>query len=115
MNRNSHLFTALGLCLASAGLFATAQSDSFRHHSGAITRKERISAQTQIERVYYNHRIWPKENQALKPPFEQLVPAALIEKKALEPLRMSAALKQCSGIQSAHMLSSVQWQTAKQI
>jgi hypothetical protein len=62
--------------------------------TGILTLQDRIWAQTQIERVWYNHRIWPKENSGPKPPFEQMVPAALIEKKATDVLRMGAALKQ---------------------
>ncbi len=63
-------------------------------HTGVLTLQDRIWAQTQIERVWYNHRIWPKENPGPKPPFEQLVPRAMIEKKAVDVLRMGAALKQ---------------------
>jgi hypothetical protein len=58
----------------------------------ALTRAERIEAQTAIERVFYNHRIWPKDNPAPKPSFEEMIPATLIEKKAGEPVRLSAAL-----------------------
>ena len=62
--------------------------------TGVLTLQDLIWAQTQIERIYYSHRLWPKENPRPKPPFEQMVSAALIEKKAMEPLRMSDALKQ---------------------
>ena len=36
--------------------------------TGVLTLQDRIWAQTQIERVYYNHRLWPKENPDPKPP-----------------------------------------------
>lgn len=86
----------LWLCLffSPAPTAAASADSSLPVRNGALTRAERISAQTEIERVYYNHRSWPAENQAPKPPFEQGVPLALIEKKAMEPMRMSSALKQ---------------------
>jgi len=34
-----------------------------------------------IERVYYEHRIWPKENPGPKPPFEQMITRAQLEAK----------------------------------
>jgi len=30
---------------------------------------QRVEAQAAMERVYYAHRIWPKENPSSKPPF----------------------------------------------
>src|SRR6185369_3077663 len=96
--------TGLLACVISLGAASPATSIDHRASSseilpsyfrtGVLDMEARIWAQTQIERVYYNHRIWPKENPGPKPPFEQMVPAALIAKKAAEPLRMSAALKQ---------------------
>ena len=29
---------------------------------GPLSFEERVKAQEAIERVYYNHRVWPKEN-----------------------------------------------------
>src|SRR6185369_10084356 len=96
--------TGLLACVISLGAASPATSIDHRASSseilpsyfrtGVLDMEARIWAQTQIERVYYNHRIWPKENPGPKPPFEQMVPADLIAKKAAEPLRMSAALKQ---------------------
>ena len=40
-----------------------------------LTFEERVKAQEAIERVYYNHRIWPKENPGPKPPFNEMMPA----------------------------------------
>ena len=61
--------------------------------NGALSLNERIAAQTAIERVFYEKRIWPKENPQPKPPFEKMVPNELIEKKVNESLLMSAALE----------------------
>ncbi len=59
-----------------------------------LTFEERVKAQEAIERVFYNHRIWPKENPAPKPPFEQMAPKAQIEAKVTDYLKKSAALGQ---------------------
>jgi hypothetical protein len=61
---------------------------------GPLTFEERVKAQEAIERVYYNHRIWPKENPGPKPPFEQMMPREQIEAKVNDYLRMCAALDQ---------------------
>ena len=59
----------------------------------ALTFEERVEAQRAIERVYYNHRIWPKENPQPKPPFEQMVPEEAIRQKVELYLRESNALE----------------------
>ena len=59
---------------------------------GPLTFEERVKVQEAIERVYYNHRIWPKENPQPKPPFEQMVPGAIIEAKVADYLKKCAAL-----------------------
>ncbi len=59
-----------------------------------LTFKDRVEAQTAIERIYYNHRIWPKENPGPKPVFEKMVPKAAIEAKVIDYLKKSAALDQ---------------------
>ena len=67
-----------------SGLNAAAPTETPAYfRTGVLTQADRVWAQTQIERVYYNHRIWPKENPGPKPAFEQMVPLALIEKKAM--------------------------------
>ena len=69
-------------------LTLTAVSDC-SYARAPLTFEERVNAQESIERVYYNHRIWPKENKRPKPPFEQMVPRALIEAK------INAYLEKC--------------------
>ena len=59
---------------------------------GPLTFEERAKAQQAIERVYYAHRIWPKENPQPKPPFEQMVPRSVIEAKVTDYLKKCAAL-----------------------
>lgn len=58
-----------------------------------LSFEDRIKAQEAIERVYYNHRIWPKENPQPKPPFEEMVPRVVIEERVRTYLDESAALE----------------------
>jgi hypothetical protein len=60
----------------------------------SLTLEERVKAQEAIERVYYSHRIWPKENPQPKPPFEKMVTKEQIEAKVTDYLKKSAALGQ---------------------
>ena len=74
-------------------LFAFSASLSLWAFAGApLTFEERVKAQEAIERVYYRHRIWPKENPGSKPPFEQTVPKEAIEAKVSDYLKKSEAL-----------------------
>ena len=59
----------------------------------ALTIQERIDAQRAIERVYYDHRIWPKENPGSKPPMEAILPEASLRVKVEDYLRNSDALE----------------------
>ena len=74
------LFLALMLVI---GLPATARP---------VTFEERVKTQEAIERVYYAHRIWPKENPQPKPPFEEMVLKAQIEAKVTDYLKKCVAL-----------------------
>ena len=62
------------------------------YSSVPLTFEERVAAQEAIERVYYKHRIWPKENPGPKPPFEEMVPRSLIETKVFDYIKKSNAL-----------------------
>jgi N-acetylneuraminic acid mutarotase len=57
-----------------------------------LTFEERVKAQESIERVYYAHRIWPKDNPQPKPPFEEMVPREVIEAKVADYLKKCVAL-----------------------
>ena len=63
-------------------------------YSKPLTFEDRLKAQDAIERVYYNHRVWPKENPQPKPPFEKMVPRTIIEQKVNDSLKISATLKE---------------------
>lgn len=59
----------------------------------AINFEQRVDAQRAIERVYYNHRIWPKENPGPKPPLESILPEASLRAKVEDYLQKSNALE----------------------
>src|SRR5207237_2661508 len=62
--------------------------------AGSLSLEDRINAQAAIERVYYNHRIWPKENPNPKPPFEQVVSRNALQTRVNLYLKESALLDQ---------------------
>ena len=66
---------------------------SYAWAHGALSFEERVHAQEVLERVYYNHRIWPKENPGPKPPFEKMMRRPQIEAKVTDYLKKSAALE----------------------
>ena len=53
---------------------------------------ERVAAQKAIEQVYWNHRIWPKENPGPKPPLSTVMSDDVIRAKVLDYLKQSNAL-----------------------
>ena len=71
--------------------FAISTITGFATHQ-PLTFEERVRAQEAIERVYYSHRIWPKENHRPKPSFEQMVPRWVIEAKVADGLKKCNAL-----------------------
>src|SRR5262245_49098045 len=80
-----------GLVLSVVVLLSTFVSAGFCEKS--LTLNDRILAQEKIERVYYNHRIWPESNPEAKPTFELMVPRDLIEQKVINSLKRSDELK----------------------
>jgi N-acetylneuraminic acid mutarotase len=54
---------------------------------------DRVAYQRAIEEVYWRHRIWPKENAGPKPPLDEVMSQAQIEKKVEDYLRNSQALE----------------------
>jgi hypothetical protein len=61
--------------------------------AGTLTFEERVAAQRAIEQVYWNHRIWPKENPLPKPPLESVMPETAIRDKVADYLQESSALE----------------------
>src|SRR5262245_16899851 len=65
--------------------------------AGGLTFEDRVKAQEAIERVYWAHRIWPKENPQPKPPLEAVMPEAMIRAKVAETLEKSRTLEKETG------------------
>lgn len=59
-----------------------------------LTFEERVRAQVAIERVFWNHRIWPAENPAPKPALRAVMPESSIRANVVDYLRKSNALEQ---------------------
>jgi hypothetical protein len=68
----------MGTWLIEWGLILLATWTGLPHPSSPrrLTFDDRVRAQEAIERVYYEHRIWPKENPGPKPPFDQMISRA---------------------------------------
>src|SRR6266567_1119526 len=104
---NAHLlritFVLLSLLAAGVISFALAQRNSadqsrqfqtvLPSQKTTLTLAERIGYQRAIEKVYWRHRIWPKENASTKPNLDEVMSAAQIEGKVEEYLRKSQALE----------------------
>jgi len=58
-----------------------------------LTLADRIAYQRAIEEVYWRHRIWPKERPDPKPPLDEVMSSAQLEKKVEDYLRNSQALE----------------------
>jgi N-acetylneuraminic acid mutarotase len=59
----------------------------------SLTFEERVAAQKAIEQVYWNHRLWPKDNHAAKPPLATALSDAAIRARVESTLRKSNALE----------------------
>jgi hypothetical protein len=58
-----------------------------------LSFQERVAAQRAIERIYWSHRIWPKENPAPKPPLSTRVSRESLTRTVEDYLRKSRALE----------------------
>jgi hypothetical protein len=54
---------------------------------------DRVAAQKAIEQVYWNHRLWPKENPGPKPHLAAVMPDAMIRAKVEDYLKKSNVLE----------------------
>ncbi|PYL75034.1 MAG: hypothetical protein DMF26_09370 [Verrucomicrobia bacterium] len=62
-----------------------------------LSLEARVACQQAIERIYWQHRIWPAENPKPKPPLEAIMPLEVIRAKVEDSLRLSNALDQFWG------------------
>ncbi|MFN8546779.1 MAG: hypothetical protein U0527_02095 [Candidatus Eisenbacteria bacterium] len=65
-----------------------------RDYSTPLTIEDRVRLETAVERVYWEHRIWPEENRGPKPALEAVLPEASIRESVEDCLAKSAALEQ---------------------
>ena len=82
LSRLVHVFTLT--CLVVAGLSDARARD--------LNFEDRVAAQKAIEQVYWNHRIWPKENPGPKPPLSAVMSDAAIRARVEDYLRRSTIL-----------------------
>ena len=61
-----------------------------------LTFAERVAHQRAIEDVYWRHRIWPNTNAGPKPPLDEVISQAQLEKKVEDYLRNSQSLEDYS-------------------
>lgn len=62
-----------------------------RYYKG-LSMDERIACQRTIEEVYWQHRIWPKDNNALKPVLQDELPYSALVQKVEDYMQKSNAL-----------------------
>ena len=77
-----------GALLAVASLLAFTNAEA-----RTLTFEQRVTAQRAIEQVYWNHRIWPKQNPGAKPPLSAVISDAQIRAKVEDCLGKSLALE----------------------
>lgn len=91
------LCAALALPLAKVKSFADASKSVSKMKPAPAQRtlsmEQRVAYQRLIEEVYWQHRIWPKENPQAKPSLEEVMPTSVIEEKVKDYLRKSQALE----------------------
>jgi N-acetylneuraminic acid mutarotase len=63
----------------------------------ALSIEARVAYQQAIERIYWQHRLWPKENPKPKPALEAVIPSRVIQARVEDSLRLSNALDQFWG------------------
>jgi len=86
-------FLLAGLMLLTIGTVAASEPQPrIGTAQRTLTIEDRVAAQRAIEEVYWNHRIWPKENPQAKPPLSAVMPDSAIRAKVEDDLRMSALL-----------------------
>jgi len=86
---NTRLRTA-SVSVALVAVLATARSSNAS--TRALSFDERVAAQKAIEQLYWNHRIWPKENPGAKPPLSAVMTDDAIRAKVEDNLKKSNAL-----------------------
>src|SRR5262245_35284473 len=66
---------------------------STSNQAHTLTFADRVAYQRAIEEIYWQHRIWPRENSKPKPALDAVMSQAQIEQKVQDYLRKSKALE----------------------
>jgi N-acetylneuraminic acid mutarotase len=74
---------------ATAGELAFSRAAAPASVRRALTFAERVEYQYAIEKIYWRHRIWPKDNPGPKPPLDAVISPEQIEKKVTDCLGKS--------------------------
>src|SRR5262249_16618328 len=88
MARKTDFATFIGLFLSTLMAQVTYASAA----SVPLTFEQRVSYQRAIEEVYWQHRIWPKENKVAKPSLDKVMPESVIRAKVEDYLKKSNAI-----------------------
>jgi hypothetical protein len=84
------LFTANGCLLAKAASFDVDATDTASQRTLAFA--VRVAYQRAVEEVYWQHRIWPKENPRPKPSLDEVMSDQQVQQKVQEYKRNSQLL-----------------------
>ena len=91
------LFCAVGCSILAGTLLAFLRPDApAKLSQRTLTFEERVAYQRAIEDVYWRQRIWPNTNAGPKPPLDEVMSQAQLEKKVEDYLRNSQALEDYS-------------------
>jgi hypothetical protein len=88
----------VALVLCTAGGCPVVKAASFRPEAintafqKTLTFADRVGYQRAVEEVYWQHRIWPKENPRPKPSLDEVMSQEQIQQKVEEYLRNSRLL-----------------------
>src|SRR4051812_47975529 len=72
---------------------ASASTTQYDRQQDKLTFERRVTYQRAIEEIYWQPRIWSKENPTAKPPLEAVLPMSAIQTKVGDYLRQSQALE----------------------
>ncbi len=90
----SAVLASLGVCLPAGSAEPKAATPAPPAASvRTLTFEDRVEAQRAIERVYWNHRIWPKENPEPKPPLSAVTSDDALRAKVEDYLGKSSAME----------------------
>ncbi|MEJ5167216.1 MAG: kelch repeat-containing protein, partial [Thermoanaerobaculia bacterium] len=66
---------------------------SLNSKAQTLSFEERLDCKRTVEKIYWEHRIWPSENKTPKPPFEKIVPDSILSQKVEDEIRKENALE----------------------